>query len=360
MNSLTTEKVRNYTMDTWRLFASLMVVLLHTGFVGEINSAGTFAKTSVPYFFAITGYFLYRKDYSAQAKSIVKGLFKMLKMFISSYLLIYFVTYLANQYDLPKGGWKPKMDQVNELLFTQKNAIYLLYGVVQGPAGFGVLWFTVAAIGCFLVYWINTKLKQDWLIATIALICYYLPRFFETLTDTIAVEDKVQFALPRFLIDALIFVVVGYTAHKYIDKLERIPVLIPLVALVFLLIVQEEQLFLGGQFHDRYSNYAPLIILCMLLIFNRFPNFGRPHIFWIASFELKYKGLAYFGRLVGFNIYIIHSLIWVYFYENFFHEHFEHAIYGGLATYFTAFFISVVYQYIKKFIFGKLKRLRKK
>ncbi len=80
--------MRNSAIDFIKGIAILTVIALHTNYLGEISLAGTFIfntfmRFAVPFFFVVTGYFLFNKLKKSQNKD------KVLKTYIKRSLLLY-------------------------------------------------------------------------------------------------------------------------------------------------------------------------------------------------------------------------------------------------------------------------------
>ena len=83
-----------HSIDVWRLFAAFLVVCVHfplPGMAGGI--AITYAKTAVPFFIIVSGYFCYRDDRKVFAKRLGKQILKMAVLCVFANVLFFGVSY---------------------------------------------------------------------------------------------------------------------------------------------------------------------------------------------------------------------------------------------------------------------------
>lgn len=152
-------------IDTLKLFFSLIVVWIHTG-VGDL---GGLTPWAVPFFFAVSGFFLFGKLFSepgyAQRSGIVGGWCrKTLRLYIiwSLIFLPYAVIGLANDH----------MGLVKSVAVYMRNILLVGENYLSWP-----LWYLLGLLWAGAIIWIADKLRIPfWGLCVLAVILFLSPR----------------------------------------------------------------------------------------------------------------------------------------------------------------------------------------
>jgi len=207
---------RNSTVDVLRLLAAFLVVFVHSGLHGldgKVGFLGTillvFGRLAVPFFFVVSGYFLY-SSYEKQADRIIRSVPKLLNIFILSSVL-YFVFF----------GWYFGSYSFTASLITPSTIFNML--IFNHPIYNEALWFLLALIGGSLLVLLNAKyIKKDWLLLTIAACLYFLGLLFSNYSQFIGIEPIDVSYYRNFLGEGLLFIMIGYMCSKYATRLQAI------------------------------------------------------------------------------------------------------------------------------------------
>ncbi|GEM_PF-4814610 len=286
---------RNSTIDCLRLVAAFLVVFIHsglhglngkTGFIGSIVLL--FARTAVPFFFIVSGYFMYSKDYAVQIKKIRKSVPKLFNIFILSSIL-YFIFY----------GWYFGSYSFTIGLITPTTIFNMV--VFNHPVYNEALWFILALIGASVLHLVNAMfLKKDEIVLLIAAVLYFISLMVSNYATAIGLHSIDASYYRNFLGEALLFTMIGYMAAKYASYITKMSVMKLLYYLAGSLILYAIEFYA-----IRTHNSAPADIYMMLPIFTFF-------VFALAlrfPSVLKNTVIPYLGATLSLYIYLLHILV---------------------------------------------------
>ena len=135
------KKQYNYCMDFLKGIACIFVVFIHVKFPGDFGQAvQAVARFAVPFFFMVSGYYCYRKDYQG-VKGGGKKIWHVLKITFFAYLF-YIVVALLDNWLL--GGSKSFNFSLSHIIRV------LLFSVPSNVPG--QLWFMIALLEVYIIY----------------------------------------------------------------------------------------------------------------------------------------------------------------------------------------------------------------
>lgn len=283
--------MRIQSFDTFKAIAALMIVSMHCRFPGD-DFWNALCRVAVPYFFMVSGYFVYHKENSNLLKRCEKNMKKLLVMNLT--LIVVFGIY----YIWTKGGDAKAVRSLWRLL-TMKE--FLLYNFkFQGH-----LWFIRALLYLYVVLWIWKKLLKDKADLLLGIICWLMLignlviSKYSFLFSGIHVSPD-QFEIPnKFLGTAIVAFFMGYYIKKYQSTImafvERKKVVLALLAASFVLFWME-YMALNTYFVDLPKcNYISTYTICLMIFLTA-----------MAFPELKMGFLNVIGNKYSLWIYILH------------------------------------------------------
>lgn len=159
--SVDTKTQRNLTIDVMRIVLAILVVYLHIDNYLYIRSgmspAATvvdnyiivLARLAVPMFFAISGYYFYKKKQSDEDRAAIKNI-KHLFLILMGGCILYLIGSIALN---GAGETVQPITSRNLFLFAFFNRTAIV-------ANSGILWFILALISCYIIYLIFPRFFQ--------------------------------------------------------------------------------------------------------------------------------------------------------------------------------------------------------
>lgn len=215
---------RLLTIDLIKFIASLFVIFIHCSFYGSLGiSIKAIARFAVPFFFICSGYFLIGNP----PEKIIKKFLHIVKLALFS-LVLYFLFFGAVHF--VSGG----MAGVSEFLaniFNPKSLIKLI--VFNVPFSFTNLWYLLALIYVYFIYYLLTKAKiPDKLIFTVAFVLLFAHLLIWQLNLSLNITEN-TFYVRNFLFVGFPMVTLGYFIKKYQHKIPKLNT----VKLIFILFI---------------------------------------------------------------------------------------------------------------------------
>jgi len=284
------------SIDIMRIICALMVISIHINPFQEYNT--TFAyicqqiipRVAVPFFFAVSGYFL---SISLFKKNDIMVVVKYLKRILFTYTLwsvIYFMTIVPS---IIKGSY-PIASAVKNFI---KN--YLLYGVYYH------LWYFPALIFCVLVFAFFYKINKLKLLIYLSILLYSIgllgvsySKFGNAIPILNSLYDFSQFSLiRRVALTGIPFFVLGYIMYigkAYFDRISNRKswIISIIIALGFVLeIIAITRLGISKQIMITIFLYFLTGWILILSIKNPMKNFSK------HSMNFRYIGnFAYYAH----------------------------------------------------------------
>lgn len=300
------KKVRNCSIDLFRIVGAIMVVSGHTRPLSDIGSfwgyftSKVFPGICVPFFICIMGYF-YMENLNKGKKAFVPTFTKLLKSYA-----MWSVIYIA--IDLLQGyltGTLPKYDSVFDAIFK-----YVVMFFVKGT--YYHLWFFPAAIIslciCTFFYKIKAVKFGAWLSVILYVIgllgCSYFAIGDKILGLSQIINSGYFVYIRRILLHAFPFFMSGYFIKKINsnDRMKNIlsknSVLLFVEVVLTLLFLLE--IFLVNKLNLQ-DNVILTIILYPLLVWTMFILFRNP--------LPKYTKQASIARDLSSFIYYVHPIM---------------------------------------------------
>lgn len=274
----------------WKALACTLVVFIHCPFPGAARWILTaVARIGVPFFFSVSGWYLFRTDDSEQQVEQLKGKIKktahMLLRVGAAYTLFAVIVELSVGTFIPE--WLSEKFSISEIL---KLLVYNSNSLVDSYAWH--LWWLFAMLNCYVVLYCWKKLCKD----------FNLEKYGNKIGIVLlAVMLILQAVVPQklawyrnWLFEGMPFILIGIYAQK-----NRLPAMFKLPT-AFWLVMSVLEAHAFGKKEIYFST-----VLAVLSILNRghFTSFA-----WMSE-RLK-KVLVHIGRELSAEVYCYHLMIY--------------------------------------------------
>lgn len=299
--------VRNAGFDVVKGVACIAVVLIHYTFPGVLGAwIKAFCRFAVPFFFCVSGYFLFDfRSEKVDMESVVAKIKKLLFLFAWATLLYVFVYYCALYRN---HGWLP----FGTFLERYINASSLLYLFLCNTGLFNLgLWFISALIYCYgtvlLFFSTRKRLHLSWLVILPLLGLMIVTQEFAEVAGfkwnhipIPGVKPIPYFQLSCcFLCRALPFFLAGTFLRAYSDAIKKWKCpnwILLLFATLGGVISACEYSLLGGRIAQFYmGSYLTALSLCLWAIRGGCAN--------------NFSKLAWMGRELSMLVYVMHIAV---------------------------------------------------
>ena len=283
--------MRIQSFDTFKAIAALMIVSMHCRFQGD-DVWNALCRIAVPYFFMVSGYFVYHQENDNILKRCEKNIKKLVVMNIALMIA------LSIYYIWTKGGDAKAIRSLWRLLTTKE---FLLYNLKFQPH----LWFIRALIYLYIALWIWKKIFKDKLDLLLGSICWIMLignlviSKYSFLFSEITISPD-QFEIPnKFLGTAIVAFFMGYYIKKHQSTImaiaEQKKVVLALL-LASCVIFGIEYITLNTYFVDLPKcNYISTYMICFMVFLTA-----------VAFPELKMGFLNIIGNKYSLWVYILH------------------------------------------------------
>lgn len=250
------------SLDGMRLIAAFMVVCLHCDLTGNLFAdylITNFCYIAVPYFFSLSGYFLYSEDREKEKAKIRKTLKRMITIYltvISAYVVIDIIN--AQSLDIVRSEW-------SIVLTTQ---FWLFNQTPDCP----VLWYIAAYIYMLLIlYFLGKNHTAMIVLAVLSATATVVIGPYAALWMSSGHDSAVNTSF----IGNFCFLVCGYAIrkNKIAEKVKNRRLLYSLLALVLLLPQAEHYIIRMATASPVSGNcYIGILMACPLLLLTLLKN----------------------------------------------------------------------------------------
>lgn len=280
------EKIHSF--EAMRLLAAFFVVTIHIPFEGKVGSlVFSFAKTAVPFFLVVSGYFLYREDTSQFLHRITKQLKKILFLTVVANLFYFLPVFIpACLSHTTTSFW-------NTYFTDYHIRNFLLWNM--SPFSFH-LWYLGSFLYALCFLWLLTKtrlIKYAMFLSPVLIGTYFY------LSSTLS--SQYYYIYRNALLCTLGYVMMGCIIRRYQDILLSAKPFVYILITVALCAgtVLEWSLRHGNTSVPFYS--VELLIYSIVLLLLKFPNFCKDTIFERAG--TKYSLFLYIVHMAFVFLY---------------------------------------------------------
>ena len=286
---LNDSKSRLKGIDVLRIICAFLVVCIHcNGYLYE-DYIMPLARTAVPVFFIISGYFLYNDVMDVVKKRVLSSIKKISVIFILSTILysIYALIISINtqQYGVfgNIGLWKLFVFIVNSspLLFPCDFHLWFLIALIEGDVFF------------FLMY--NKISNKILMFVVVSLILLHLNIMINPIRINI-INKVLSVPFRPVLFQRLPCLIIGYSIAKYKFRLKK-KCLLFLLCLLMISSLYEY----NSNVENEIMYSTPLLSIIIFILFKNLPQkYGNSPI---------YAYMAKMGQDVSLYVYIVHVLV---------------------------------------------------
>jgi surface polysaccharide O-acyltransferase-like enzyme len=290
-------KTRNTTIDSMRLIFAFLVVFIHAKYIcteslfydsTKLQILDFIAKLAVPFFFMVSGYYLFNKkqDY------IITQIKKLATLYIVALIIFLFVFWALNKFNV-------------DIFSTDTNTIpvFLFYNTPAfGPPTFP-LWFISASIYIYIYMYFAQKYKIPIEITVIISVAIFIYDVSITDYKSPLLFINKFFNINKYVLFHFIFFILGYIIASKKSEILSIKktTLLFLTALVGALsYIEYHELIIASVKDHTVSIHIfymlPILISLIFILSIAFPN--------IRAFE--FLRLPQLGRQYALYVYLIH------------------------------------------------------
>lgn len=207
------KKNRLFALDITKFIASLFVIFIHCNFYGDLGVAiKSISRFAVPFFFICSGFFLYGNS----SEKILNKIIHILKLLLFSSVL-YFAFNIALNF--AGGGIEGVLEYFSNLINLKSLLKLLLFNM---PLSYTHLWYLLASIYVYFIYYVITKLKiPDKIVFAAAFFLIFAHLVIWQLNLSLNITEN-TFYVRNFLFIGFPFVTIGVFIKKHQHKIPKI------------------------------------------------------------------------------------------------------------------------------------------
>lgn len=277
------KKQYNYCMDFLKGIACIFVVFIHVKFPGDFGQAvQAVARFAVPFFFMVSGYYCYRKDYQG-VKGGGKKIWHILKITFFAYLF-YIVVALLDNWLLGAG---------NSFNYSIKHVVWV--AIFSQPSNVpGQLWFLFALLNVYIIYFFVDLFKARKIAYVAGFIMFLILIVMAQGLWLLGYKIDPQFYRNGF-IEGFAFFMLGYFLRDKKDKLNISNKSLLTIIIISAILSIVERFVCGRVFGVHICTY-PLVICLFIYAINN---------------EEKHEGIVQrIGKNYSMYVYILHIFFW--------------------------------------------------
>lgn len=255
---------KNNTLELLKLFASYMVVFIHVLFYGEFGVAiDALARFAVPFFFLVSGYY----SYNITCEKIKKRIKNIFSLFVIS-VICYAIFQIACLLKYNTNGLMALLNSYTDLS-TYIDLLVFNVTIISGH-----LWYLLAALYVYVIFYFTTKFKINEKV--IFIVSVFLLLLHILLGEGLAIFG---FAVPigyvrNFALMGIPFFAMGLFVKKYEHKFQNIP---NHMLFVFVVIGAFESIISRFAFGENELYIGSLFILvAVVTVFIKYSNAKYP------------------------------------------------------------------------------------
>lgn len=216
-------KQRNLTIDIMRLVLATLIVYMHVadGLLFNnrtLNASASIidfcilvaARLAVPTFFAISGYYFFRKSQDDEYKSAIKNIKRLFLLFMAGLTICFITSLLLNGFHSTASIVTPDGLFIGAFL----NRIFVVN--YAGP-----LWFILALIYCYGVYYIFPRFFQKKNLYLVAGGLFLLSLSAGYPYRGIIMDGLPNYVLLSWICMGLPYFTLGYGMHAYWNSIQK-------------------------------------------------------------------------------------------------------------------------------------------
>ena len=281
----------NYAVENARALACISVVIIHFGFFDPLGSdIHAILLYAVPFFYMVSGFYLYDSDPERQMQRLEKGIRKFGILYIKAAIICALLSIM---------DWRLKYGSYTGLIgYLSKTSVLELLVDNTWPFELGgPIWFLLALVYTLVILWFLCRFKMQFFCLPLALICLVVNSVFTEFYGLWGQGD-VMFT-GNFFTRGIPFVFLGFYFRQHENFVRRINnyVCIVLILLGIILPVIENHLLkrLNALTYEGYFQGNLLLAVGLLLFCLNNPNIG------------KYSLLFYIGHFYSLGVFLVHQ-----------------------------------------------------
>lgn len=276
---------RNKAIDYGRFIFAFLIVVIHVPILFP-HLLIPIARCGVPYFFLVTGYYLYTSNRSDLSAKLRKNIYKWALLWLKYTLILTSILFILKLIFINENEFKYKTSDIFDLLINGTCRSIDVLVANNTHYGISTLWFLYAGFLSFIFLLIFHKYLNKIGFKFIITLIYTLSLITNYFSSNIVIY--------RFIAVAIPFIYMGYCIKEkesIITKLSS--ALLTKLIILFIVFLYIESFYIKTEI---YISTAPLTVLIFMLFIKK-PNLFRSNL----------KIPVY----ISMDIYIWHRLFWI-------------------------------------------------
>lgn len=320
---------KNNTLELFKLFASYMVLFVHVPFHGEFGVIiDALARFTVPFFFLVSGFY----SYQTTCEKIKKRIANILILFIPA-IICYNIFEIAKLMLWNKDGLVVFFDR-----FTDLSTIIncLIFNNVY--ANFGHLWYLLAILYVYLIFYFVTKFHaKDKVIFIISFLLLFLHIILGEGLSIVGIKIPLL-VVRNFALMGIPFFALGLFVKKYEHKFQNIPGYIILVSAIIGILTS----IISRYFWDANELHigSLFILFAIVCTFIKYKDVKYPS--FVTALEGCGTYIYIFHIIISSVIQIAYGVLGIDMYASVFLENLHPLIVCVCSTIFAYIFIKIL------------------
>lgn len=294
---------RNLTIDIIRVVLAVLVVYLHIDNYLYIRSGMSavatvidnyiivLARLAVPMFFAISGYYFYKKNQADENKSVIKNIKHLLLILMGGVVLYIVGSVLLNG-----------IDATTRPITSRGFFLFTFFNRATIVANSGVLWFILALISCYIIYYIFPKFFPKKYLYLLAGVLWYLAVCKSSAYGGVIMDKWSGYVQQSYVCLGLPYFTLGYFIHAHWNKIKQAVIInrqmVKILILAITLYLIEQTIFIANRDFNATAIEnpitLPLLIASILIMAIQHPGKSTPKLSAIAANYSLYIYVTHF------------------------------------------------------------------
>jgi serine/alanine racemase len=291
---------RNSSIDSFRIIAAILIVFLHVPqlyLVAYENPiwAGVMciARLAVPFFFVVSGYYLFSKNAHDIAQKSLRAAKKLLALILVSFLIYAVIGIIMHTINIE--------DYLNPFSYVK----LLIFNYPKDLIGVKMLWFLPALLYINLIFYLGAKYcKKHYakIITALGIVGFlvgiiistYSAQIFGKTLATPSFDN--DYLIINFFCHGLIFFCIGFLTKACANKLAKISTAKILCGSIISILLLLTEFFVRNDYDQPLYIMLPVTIFFVLQLLVRYPGFLRNTA--IPTLGAKYAVSIYIYQVI--------------------------------------------------------------
>lgn len=248
------------------------------------------ARLAVPMFFAISGYYFYKKKQSDEDRSAIKNIKHLLLILLGGCCLYLIGSIVLNG-----------VSETVQPITSRNLFLFAFFNRTTIVANSGILWFILALISCYSIYYIFPKFFRKKYLYLLTGILWFLAVCKSSVYGGVVMDKWSSYIQQSYICLGLPYFTLGYFIHAHWDKIKQFTTnkrLAKILILAIVLYLIEQTIFIANRSFNATAIEnpitLPLLIASILITAVQHPGKSTPKLSSIAANYSLYIYVTHF------------------------------------------------------------------